>query len=151
MLILAGGVGLVLVVRERNRPLTAERIQTARALWERNGPADYRMDVRIGGGQEGEHHIEVRGGKVVSMETGGAPAPQHVWKFWSVEGMFTFLETELANSKRPQEAYGVPDASDVVLRAAFDPRTGLPRRFFRSVAGKSLEIDWEVRHFEPLP
>ena len=146
----AGALTLVLMLREEGDPLTRVALDAARETWRNNGTADYEMDIHVEGRQSGEHHVEVRGGRVVRMTTGGAPAQEHVWRFWSVGGMFRFLATELDNASRPKAAYGAADDAEVVLIAAFDDEYGYPRRFFRHVIGKRSGIEWEVRSFRTL-
>jgi hypothetical protein len=126
-------------------PLTPERLAAARARWTERAPRDYVLDVAVRGAQRGDYHVEVRAGEVVAMTSGGAPVDARAREYWTVDGMFRFLAEELSNLDRAQVVYGVTDADDVVLRAAFDPDTGYPARFLRHVLGKSAGIEWEVR------
>ena len=146
----AGALTLLLIFREEGDPLTREALDAARKTWRDKGPSDYKMDIHVEGRQSGEHHVEVRGGRVVKMTTGGAPASEHVWEFWSVDGMFEFLTMELNNASRAKATYGADDDGEVVLAAAFDDEYGYPRRFFRHVMGKQVGIEWEDSSFQPL-
>jgi len=146
--VLAAGA-LVLILRKGGEPLTAEAVAAGRSLWEKKGPKDYDLSIEITGAQEGLHRIEVRGGRVARMTTGGEPVPERVWSLWSVEGLFRFLETELDNAAHPARAHGVDDPKKVMLRAEFDPTWGYPRRFVRHVQGRTDSIEWQVTSFEP--
>jgi hypothetical protein len=141
-------VVVILIVRRPGETLTADRLAEARARWAAAGISDYRMVVVVSGVQEGRHEIEVRRGEVTRMETGGVPVREEVREFWSVEGMFRFLQTELANLAAPDRAYGTADPGAVVLRAHFDPGTGVPLGFLRHVTGKAMTIEWAVSEFE---
>jgi hypothetical protein len=131
--------------REVGDPLTRELLDTARARWAANAPADYAFDVVVSGTQRGLYHVEVRGGQVTAMTSDGAPVDGRARELWTMDGLFGFLATELGNLERVEAAYGVRDKDDVVLRAAFDPRYGYPVRFLRHVLGTSRSVEWEVR------
>lgn len=137
-------VAFVLMMRKPGEPLTAEALHAARRRWADRALRDYDMDVEVSGTQQGRHHIQVRAGRVVRMTTGGADVPEHIWPFWSVDGMFDFLQTELANAADPKRAFGIDDPSAVVLRVHFDPELGYPKHFLRHVLGRRMEIRWEV-------
>lgn len=141
----AGAVTLVLLFRQEGEPLVAADLEAAAARWREKGVEDYDLEVSVRGVQQGEHRIEVRRGRVVAMTTGGSPVAPSSWDYWSVEGLFRFLREEMRNAQRPREVHGVDDSSQVVLRAAFDPGLGYPRRFLRHVLGGRPGIEWEVR------
>jgi hypothetical protein len=147
-ILLGALAALVVRVRRPGDPLTEPALKGAEDLWRSKGPAAYELEVEVRGSQRAVHVIRVRGGKVVGMTTGGSAVPPDVWRYWSVEGMFEFLREELLNLQRTRESYGVEHPSDVVLRASFDDEVGYPRRFYRHVMGRSLDIEWEVRRFE---
>jgi len=127
--------------RRPGETLDAHNLQAAMTLWTRAGPEDYDLEVVVRGTQEGDHEIEVRGGKVVKMTTGGAPASPSAYAYWTVEGMFRFLSEELDYAKRHQ------DEGETVLTVAYDKTYGYPARFVRHVMGQSASIEWEVTSF----
>jgi hypothetical protein len=146
LLAAAVAVAAYLVTRpDTGDPLTPERLAAARARWAERAPKDYALDVRVRGAQRGDYLIEVRGGEVTAMTSGGAPVEARARDYWTVDGMFRFLADELSNRDRAATLYGVPGPDDVILRAAFDPATGYPVRFLRHVLGKSAGIEWEAR------
>lgn len=144
--VVATAVTLFLWYRRPGEPLTDELLAAARARWQEHGPRSYDLEVSVSGAQEGEHRIEVRAGRVTKMTTGGAPVREGAWKYWSVEGMFRFLEGELDNRERAAEVFGT---TDVELRVVFDPTYGYPERFLRHVMGQSRSVEWNVRSFRP--
>ena len=138
----------VLILLKPGEPLTEKTLRTAGERWRSRGLENYDLEVEVRGVQKGRHSIQVRGGRVVHMTTGGADAPAHVRKFWTVQGMFDFLAEELRHAAQPEKVYGVSDPSQIVLRAEFDSDLGFPRRFIRHVMGRSVGIEWEVRSFQ---
>ena len=144
--VIATAVTLALWYRQPGEPLTAELLAGARARWEERGPRAYDLVVSVSGAQEGEHRIEVRDGRVTKMTTGGAAVREGAWEYWSVDGMFRFLQSELSNRERAGEAFGA-DAADVELRVVFDAGYGYPARFLRHVMGRRKSVEWKVRSF----
>jgi hypothetical protein len=129
----------VLTRKETGEPLTPERLEAARALWNEKGPRSYVIDVDV---RDAHHRVEVRDGKVVSMTTDGREAPERLHEYWTVEGMFRSLSEELSNLRRPEGPFGVSDPAEVTLRVAFDGGCGYPARFLRHVQGQTRSVDW---------
>jgi Family of unknown function (DUF6174) len=143
-----GGVVGLTIARKPGGALTAERLAEARARWAAAGPKSYTLELQLRGAVEDERHIVVRDSKVVEMTTGGAPVPEAAWSYWTVEGMFGFLDEELRNAAHPKRTYGVDDPRRVVLRAAFDRRRGYPSFFLRHVLGSQQSVEWTVTRFQ---
>lgn len=147
---LVGGllVGL-LVLRANAAPeLTSERLAAARARWEAEGPSSYTLVLQMRGAVQDRRTIEVRDGQVVDMKTGGRPAREGSWSYWSVDGLFDFLDTELRNAAHPPPELGIDDPSQIVLRARFDRRWGYPAYFLRHLLGRQQSTEWEVVDFQ---
>lgn len=138
----------LLLARKPGAPLTPERLAEARARWQAHRPVDYELEIQMRGAVRDLRRIEVRDGEVVEMTTGGAPVPREAWSYWTVDGLFEFLEDELDNASRPAEAYGVDDPRRVVVRVAFDRRWGYPSFFLRHVLGRGQSVEWTVTSFE---
>lgn len=130
------------MTRGSGEPLTAERLDEAKALWKEHGPKSYVLDVDV---RDAHHHVEVKDGEVVSMTTDGREAEQRIREYWTVEGMFRSLSEEISNLKRPDAAFGVSDPADVTLRAQFDERYGYPVTFLRHVQGQTRSVEWHAR------
>ncbi len=144
--------GLYFALRQPAEPLTAERLEEARAQWAAAGPPAYVLELELAGAVRDRRRIEVRGGAVVGMTTDGVEVPRQAWEYWTVDGLFAFLETELGNARSPQRAYGVTDPKQVVLRARFDPELGYPEFFLRHVmGGTGRDTSWTVVAFRPGP
>ncbi|MDX1502807.1 MAG: DUF6174 domain-containing protein [Thermoanaerobaculia bacterium] len=147
-LALGVAAALFLFVREPGRTLDAEALREARARWQREGLTDYALEIETSGATQAAHRIEVRGGQVVSMTTNGREATRSAWEYWSVEGLFLFLDTEIANAADPRRAFGV-EPGQVVLRVRFEERWGYPEFFLRHVMGRGRGVEWRVVVFEP--
>ncbi len=151
-LALVGGLlaGL-LVMRSGAAPeLQAEDLAAARALWSQHGPADYEITLQMGGDLTDQRHIVVRDHQVVGMTINDQTATEGSWIFWSVDGMFTFLEVEIRNKENPIPGMGVSDPRQIVLRAQFDPQLGYPSYFLRHLLGRQQGTEWKVVAFEIL-
>ena len=134
--VVASAVSLVFLLRGEGSGLTAESLAGARARWKEKGPKSYEFTVVVDGVAQ---RVRVRGGEVVEMTTGGSPVPPHVWKYWTVEGMLTFLDDEWRRACEQNRG--------AVLRAAFEPELGYPRYFLRHVPGETRSTEWRVTEF----
>lgn len=129
--------------RSGGRDLSQTELDAARDLWRQRGPGSYVLVIETRGAAGQRSVVEVRDGEVVSMETGGRPASRGAWRYWSVEGLFDFLESELENAAAARETYDA-EPEEVVLKASFDGELGYPRRFLRHVMGTRNSIEWEI-------
>ena len=94
-LLVGAGAGLLLLGRNRSGELTAERLGEARAIWESQAPSTYRLELEMRGTLNETRVVVVRDHRVASMTAGGLEVPESAWEYWSVEGLFDVLETEL--------------------------------------------------------
>ena len=149
-LALAAGLLLGLLLFRSTAPaeLTSGELADARSRWEANGPSSYIFELQMGGALDDRRRIEVHDGVVVAMTSNEQPSAESSWEHWSVDAMFGFLETELRNAADPKKTLGVADASQVVLRADFDPQLGYPSFFFRHLLGRQQSTEWKVVRFE---
>jgi len=137
----ASAATLFFLLRQGSESPTPEAVAAALARWKREGPRAYDMVVVVEGAQPAEHRVSVRNGVVVGMTTDGVPVPQHVWPYWSVDGM---LEIVAEEARRACEQH-----ANAVLRVEFDATHGFPKRFLRHTAGDRTSIEWRVEEFTP--
>ena len=153
MLGLAGALIVTAVVfffiMRSNLPrLTQADFDAAVARWEKNGPADYGLDLELAGNRPGEIHVEVRGGNVVHMIRDGVePSQKRTWDYWSVPGQLETIREELEMAQHPATSFNVPEGSQVVIWAEFDPQLGYPKQYHRVVLGAAFEVHWTVTRF----
>jgi hypothetical protein len=151
VLLVLGAVAVIVpLVYNLRAQLTPEQLETARALWDRNGPADYDLlyQERIDSGPVETFRVAVRGGKVVDV--------------FRREGSKETKLEELSLSER--QAYGVPELFGRIERfldedraaarrnyvtAAFDSKDGHPVRYVRRVAGTQKRLECVVELLPP--
>jgi len=147
-------VAILVVAIARRGPIVPviKRDDLARAerLWDDQGPASYNMDLTIGGRQPGVVHIEVRDGKVTQMTRDGVtPSQSRTWEYWTVPEQFETIRQDF-DSAETAGGFGAPPGTQTILKAAFDPRFGYPRRYERYVLGTNLDVEWAVTRFEAV-
>ena len=141
----------LLVMRSNSAPeLQAQDLAVARERWREHGPADYEIILQMGGALTDRRRIVVRDHQVVEMTINDQTASESAWVFWSVDGLFTFLEQEIHNKENPIPGLGVSDPRQIVLRARFDEELGYPIYFLRHLLGRQQGTEWEVVAFEAL-
>lgn len=140
---------IVAARRDATPALTAEALETAREHWRKNGPPDYQMDVMVMGRQPGRYHVEVRAGKPTEVLRNDRQVGRRNWPYWTVPGLFEIIEHDMDCAADPTRGFGAKPGSKAVLRAEFDPRHGLPRKFERLILGEpDLDMTWQVTPFE---
>ena len=150
--IVAGIVGGLLVfgLTSMRRPPPAMRagdFEGAMERWEANGPADYEMTVEVSGRQSGTIQVVVKRGEPVSVRREGKPVAEHTWQYWTVEGLFEIIRTDLEGLDQRERAFGTEDISQLVQQAEFHAELGYPRRYRRAVLTTGDAIEWEVTEF----
>ncbi|HWB10631.1 MAG TPA: DUF6174 domain-containing protein [Pirellulales bacterium] len=135
--------------RSATPPLTAESLEAARTLWQKNSASSYRMDVRVTGRQPSRYHVEVKGGKPVRVLRNDHEINRRNWPYWTVTGLFDVIEHDVDCAADPTRGFGAQPGSTAVLRADFDPHYGYPRKFERLILGEpQLDMTWEVTNFD---
>ncbi len=128
--------------------LTEEDLRAAMERRDARGPKSYRLELMVSGTRSGPVELEVRNEEPVRLLRDGRTPARHTWDFWTIPGQFEAMQTELTGDSRTM--FGVPDRSQVILRAEFDPELGYPRKYERQVLSKRIEIGWQLLRFEPL-
>jgi hypothetical protein len=150
LFLLLGAAALLWLRREALPRLTRADFDAAEALWRKNGPRSYDLDVVVSGNQPGRIHVEVRDGRPTAMTRNGVtPGQRRTWYPWTVPGQFDTIRFELDAATDPQGSFGGVPGGQLVLRARFDPRDGRPLRYERIVLGRQMDAAWEVVRFEP--
>ena len=128
LLALAVGLlaGLFLMRSGAPSEMTQADLAAARQLWSDVGPSSYSIDLQMSGALTDRRHIEVRDGRVVAMTINGSPSSESAWEYWSVEGLFAALETELRNAQDPPPQPGHFGRQPTGVAGALRPGTGLP-------------------------
>lgn len=139
---------------DRRPELNRARLEAQRAIWEKNGVADYDIEVHVTGLREATYRVSVRDGTAVSASIDGRPLRDpRTFSTWSVPGMFGTMERDAEavekNRRSPEEASG----PRLALYATFDPQYGFPSSYQRFEWGEqstNAEVTWKVEGFQPL-
>jgi hypothetical protein len=135
--------GLKLFLGERAPDLTHQALQAALEKWQVHGPANYDLDVEIGGAQPGVAHVEVRDGMAIVATRDGLPLDDWNKDEWTIPSQFEMLQREFEFQEDPQTEMGAPPGAKLWLRCEFDPKYGYPRRFRRLATGGAPEAFWQ--------
>lgn len=134
----------------RSPVLTRSDLEQAWETWQARGPSSYEIEISVTGIQAATYRVQIQDGQLVEASRNGTPLPSRPrHATWSVPGMFDTIRADLAN----QEAFQAGNTSkpQLSLRAEFDTRLGVPRRYQRmeqrSRASNSI-VTWEVTKFE---
>ena len=135
--------------RDATPALSIESLAAGRERWQKNGPADYRLDVMVAGRQPGRFHVEVSGGEPTEVLRNDRPLARRNWSYWTVPGLFDGVEHDIECSGDPTRGFGARPGSKAVLRAEFDSQLGFPRKFERLILGEpELDMTWHITRFE---
>ncbi len=147
--VVAGLLVGTILNRSHTPLLTRAAYEEAAERWDTHGPASYNLDLELTGNRPGKIHVEVRDGRPVHMIRDGVePKQQRTWYYWTVPGQMDMIAEELDMAENPAASFDSPKATQVVIRAEFDPEYGYPRRYDRVVLGADFEIHWTVTNFE---
>jgi hypothetical protein len=129
--------------RFRLEPLTRERLDAARKLWDEHGPRDY--DLRyttVKTGSTEVYTVRVRAGEVVYAEPDPRPLARKR-DYYGMPSLFRYLDEFLKEDARP----GRPRAESL---AAFDTHDGHLVRYVRRVPDTGQKLEISVDEFEPV-
>jgi hypothetical protein len=118
-------------------PVTLERLQLARQMWDRAGPRDYDMEYRKQGSLTGTFAVQVRNGRAVSVLMDGQALPARELPYHTMPVMFDDLERLLELAQKPA-------AAGTILRARFDPKDGRLVRYIYSYTTGTSRMQIEV-------
>jgi hypothetical protein len=128
--------------------MSAADFEAAFARWQANRPPGYEMTLVVSGRQRGTMHVVVKDYKPVNITRDGVSIPKHTWEYWTIEGLFEVIHTDLEGLDQPERAFGTPDVSQLVQQAEFDAALGYPRRYRRAVLSTGDAIEWEIVEFK---
>ncbi|MFO0967215.1 MAG: DUF6174 domain-containing protein [Gemmataceae bacterium] len=144
--LLAGGALFVAWSVRRNaaRRLTPERLEAARALWDRKGPKDYRLTYTIlrgGAGEADEYQVRVKNGEAVEATINGRDAEKGALGAYGMDRLFDFIERffRVDADRSKEKAHYVAD---------FDDEDGHLIWYYRHVPGTRESVTIEVRSLE---
>ena len=152
MLALFCVVGYLVFTSAKRLPvISQERFDAAHRLWEEHGPKSYEIEVKVQGPQAAVYRVQIRHGELASATRNGEPLPLGRTRgIWSVPGMFSTIEIDLAHSGPSGNDETGVRRMQVTPLGTFDPQYGYPSRYRRVEWGSPMEASWEVTFFRPL-
>jgi hypothetical protein len=147
---IVGGLLVFVLTTIRQQPprMTAADFQAAVARWRANRPENYEMRIEVSGRQGGSMQVVVSNFQPLSVKRNGQLVPARTWTYWTVDGLFEVIRTDLEGLDQPERAFGEEDVSQLVQQAEFDEALGYPRRYRRAVMTTGDSIEWEITALE---
>lgn len=145
LIVLSLSAVVIQVWYARGRLLTLDKLLAAEQRWREHGPASYDLKYTFdkAGGKD-EYHVEVRGGKVISVTRNGQPIEERLYGYSSMPALLGFAEDFMRQDeeKAKQGKYRPYAFGD------FHPEMGYLRRFVHGgTVGDRVEI---VTQFRPV-
>lgn len=122
--------------------LTRGSFDDAWDQWEETAPPDYHIEIDVVGPRTATYTVDVKDGAVTNATHNGDPLPSNprTMRTWSVPGMFDTMERDVMHIE-------TADASDLTLRAVFEPKYGYPMKYHRNDHRNKFEMRWTVKDF----
>ena len=129
-------------------PLEGGDLDEARRLWQSAAVTNYRLTLEVKGDriQTGVFAVVYGGGQVKDVTRNGAPLTVHD-PFYSIDGLFALLESELEMAANPARYWGAKDDAQVHQRVRFHRTLGYPEHYLRAVFGTDQNITITVKDF----
>lgn len=129
--------------------LSEETYRAARQKWQKHGPQDYDVEVKVEGRQGATYRVQVRGGRSIAAYRNGRPLTQpRTFGTWSVPGMFGTIRRDLDQIAKRRRGEADRYTPDLTLRASFDSEYGYPQHYLRMESGSTQDVSWEVIRFD---
>lgn len=138
-------VCLVNTACHRGDPLSVEILRHAQERWHYHANTTYQLTIQISGDriEEGTFVSHVENSQIQTLTRNGTLV-KNPDVFYSVPGLFTFLQDELELAKNPQRYFGGEAGAQVHQRVRFDNERGYPLSYFRAVFGTEHTIKVDV-------
>jgi hypothetical protein len=121
-----------------SQQLRPEDVERARELWEHKRPADYEVEYTLQGLAPEHFTVRVRGGRVVAVADDNGPLAPGTYLFDDMDTLFRFIETDLANDRRP-------DSPRTFTVAGFSPEDGHVLHYVHSVLRTRARSEIDVK------
>ncbi len=148
--LLALTLGLITISCAQGSPLTPEDLKTARNTWASTGYSSYQLVLEITGDtiEAGTFKIEVQNGAITHATRNDRELTTPD-TFYTIAGLFKFLEDELELAKEPGRYFSAGPDARIYMKAHFDPKTGAPLRYLRAITEPRHPVVVEVKGLTP--
>ena len=142
---------MYLVGCAKGESFTPTELRAAEGIWKAQGFQSYALTLEISGDnvETGLFEIEVNQGDIIKATRNGDNLAT-TDKFYTVDGIFAFLENELELGKEPGRYFGAAPGARIYMRAHFDSELGYPTRYLRAVTDTKHNITVEVKRLKKL-
>ena len=148
---------IFLLVTKSNRMLDVDRsvLEQSRGLWDQATISDYEVRIAVTTSGTDIYEVTVRENEAQQVLLNGVPLHRrHAFDTWTVVGMLDTIAIDIEHCERWDEGRATPGTCDLMIKATFDPSTGLPRKYIRMELGRPSSVgvmDWKITRFTPLP
>ena len=128
-------------------------LSDARTAWNNRNPVSYVVEVSVTTSGEDVYEVTVINNQAVQVKLNGKSLKRrHAFDTWTVEGMLDTIAIDIEHCERWDEGRAMPGTCDLIIKATFDPDTGIPLKYIRMELGRPSNVgvmDWETTRFEP--
>jgi len=128
-------------------------LSDARMTWNSVNPGNYLVEVSVTTSGKDVYEVTVLNHEPVTVKLNGkALNRRHAFDTWTVPGMLDTIAMDIEHCERWEEGRATPGTCDLIIKATFDPATGIPLKYIRMELGRPSNVgvmDWEITRFEP--
>ena len=127
-------------------------LSEARTAWNIANPVNYLVEVSVTASGKDIYEVTVLNNEPVQVILNGKSLNRrHAFDTWTVEGMLDTIAIDIEHCERWDEGRAAPGTCDLIIKATFDPETGIPLKYIRMELGRPSNVgvmDWEITRFE---
>ena len=144
-----------LLANRNGRMIDVDRqiLSDARMTWNRVNSGHYLVEVSVTTSGKDVYEVTVLKHEPVQVKLNGKPLNRrHAFDTWTVQGMLDTIAIDIEHCERWDEGRAMPGTCDLIIKATFDPDTGIPLKYIRMELGRPSNVgvmDWEITRFEP--
>lgn len=144
-----------LLTNRSGRMIDVDRLilSEARTAWNIANPVNYLVEVSVTTSGKDVYEVTVLNNEPVQVRLNGKSLNRrHAFDTWTVEGMLDTIAIDIEHCERWDEGRATPGTCDLIIKATFDPETGIPLKYIRMELGRPSNVgvmDWEITRFEP--
>ena len=144
-----------LLANRNGRMIDVDRqiLSDARMTWNSVNPGNYLVEVSVTTSGKDVYEVTVLNHEPVQVKLNGKSLNRrHAFDTWTVQGMLDTIAIDIEHCERWDEGRAMPGTCDLIIKATFDPESGIPLKYIRMELGRPSNVgvmDWEITRFEP--